>query len=242
MSGVEIALIGAAIGGTFLEYQAIKDEGKVTADLYRAQGEAAAIKGRKDALNFKEEGIQVLEQINKNMAVINAKGGAGNFDPLSTGDTGDILMGYNLREGVNDFTIARDNSTIALQMGRYEQASYNVAAENTEKAANKRALSGVLMKGATAGMTYGPSMFPKAFPTFSGGTTSDIAAKENIEWIKVDPNTGLNIYEFNYKGDPDRYQGVIAQEVEPRFPDAVDKSEDLLKVFYDKLNIEFKKV
>ena len=240
MSGVEIALIGAAIGGTFLEYQAVKDEGKVTADLYRAQGEAAAVKGRKDALNFKEEGIQVLKQINMNMAVINAKGGAGNFDPLSTGDTGDILMGYNLREGVNDFTIARDNSTIALQMGRYEQASYNVAAENTEKAANKRAMAGVFTKVASAGMTYGPSAFPSAFPTFS--KTSDIAAKENIEFVKIDPETGLNIYEFNYKGDPDRYQGVIAQEVERRFPDAVDKSEDLMKVFYDKLNIEFKKV
>tara|TARA_B100000683_G_scaffold273325_1_gene318676 strand:- start:291 stop:1013 length:723 start_codon:yes stop_codon:yes gene_type:complete len=240
MSGVEIALIGAAIGGTFLEYQAIKDEGKVTADLYRAQGEAAAIKGRKDALNFKEEGNQVLAQINQNMAIINAKGGAGNFDPLSTGDTGDILMGYNLREGVNDFTIARDNSTIALQMGKYEQASYNVAAENTEKAANKRAMAGVFTKVASAGMTYGPSAFPSAFPTFS--KTSDIAAKENIEFVKIDPETGLNIYEFNYKGDPDRYQGVIAQEVERRFPDAVDKSEDLMKVFYDKLNIEFKKV
>ena len=237
MSGVEIALIGAAIGGTFLECQAVKDEGKVTADLYRAQGEAAAVKGRKDALNFKEEGIQVLKQINMNMAVINAKGGAGNFDPLSTGDTGDILMGYNLREGVNDFTIARDNSTIALQMGRYEQASYNVAAENTEKAANKKAAAGVLTKVASADLTYGPKAFPKAFPTLS-----DIAMKENIEFVKVDPETGLNIYEFNYKGDPDRYQGVIAQEVDRRFPDAVDKSEDLMKVFYDKLNIEFKKV
>jgi len=240
MSGVEIALIGAAIGGTFLEYQAIKDEGKAQADLLRAQGQAAVVQGRKDALNFKEEGIQVLKQINMNMALINAKGGAGNFDPLSTGDTGDILMGYNLREGVNDFTIARDNSTIAEQMGRYEQASYNVAAENTIKAANKRATAGVLTKVATAGMTYGPSAFPKAFPTFS--KTSDIAAKENIEFVKIDPETGLNIYEFNYKGDPDRYQGVIAQEVERRFPDAVDKSEDLMKVFYDKLNIEFKKV
>lgn len=240
MSGVEIALIGAAIGGTFLEYQAIKDEGKAQANLLRAQGEAAVVKGRQDALNFKEEGIQVLKQINMNMALINAKGGAGNFDPLSTGDTGDILMGYNLREGVNDFTIARDNSTIALQMGKYEQASMNVAAENTEKAANKRATAGVLTKVATAGMTYGPSAFPSAFPTFS--KTSDIAAKENIEFVKIDPETGLNIYEFNYKGDPDRYQGVIAQEVEPRFPDAVDKSEDLMKVFYDKLNIEFKKV
>lgn len=237
MSGVEIALIGAAIGGTFLEYQATKDAGKVEADLYRAQGEAAAVKGRKDALNFKEEGIQVLKQINMNMAVINAKGGAGNFDPLSTGDTGDILMGYNLREGVNDFTIARDNSTIALQMGKYEQASYNVAAENTEKAANKKAAAGVLTKVATAGLTYGPSISSSAFPTFS-----DIAMKENIEFVKVDPETGLNIYEFNYKGDPDRYQGVIAQEVDRRFPDAVDKSEDLMKVFYDKLNIEFKKV
>ena len=240
MSGVEIALIGAAIGGTILEYQAVKDEGKAQADLLRAQGQAAVVQGRKDALNFKEEGIQVLKQINMNMALINAKGGAGNFDPLSTGDTGDILMGYNLREGVNDFTIARDNSTIAEQMGRYEQASYNVAAENTIKAANKRATAGVLTKVATAGMTYGPSAFPKAFPTFS--KTSDIAAKENIEFVKIDPETGLNIYEFNYKGDPDRYQGVIAQEVERRFPDAVDKSEDLMKVFYDKLNIEFKKV
>jgi len=240
MSGVEIALIGAAIGGTFLEYQATKDAGKVEADLYRAQGQAAVVKGRKDALNFKEEGIQVLKQINMNMAVINAKGGAGNFDPLSTGDTGDILMGYNLREGVNDFTIARDNSTIALQMGKYEQASYNVAAENTEKAANKKAAAGVLTKVAGAGMTYGPKAFPNAFPTMS--KTSDIAAKENIEFIKIDPETGLNIYEFNYKGDPDRYQGVIAQEVDRRFPDAVDKSEDLMKVFYDKLNIEFKKV
>ena len=240
MSGVEIALIGAAIGGTFLEYQAIKDEGKAQADLLRAQGQAAVVQGRKDALNFKEEGIQVLKQINMNMALINAKGGAGNFDPLSTGDTGDILMGYNLREGVNDFTIARDNSTIAEQMGRYEQASYNVAAENTIKAANKRATAGVLTKVATAGMTYGPSAFPSAFPTFS--KTSDIAAKENVKFVKIDPETGLNIYEFNYKGDPDRYQGVIAQEVERRFPDAVDKSSDLLKVFYDKLNIEFKKV
>ena len=138
-------------------------------------------------------------------------------------------MGYNLREGVNDFTIARDNPTIALQMGKYEQASMNVAAENTEKAANKRATAGVLTKVATAGMTYGPSAFPSAFPTFS--KTSDIAAKENIEFVKIDPETGLNIYEFNYKGDPDRYQGVIAQEVEPRFSDAVDKSEDLMKVF-----------
>ena len=74
MSGVEIALIGAAIGGTFLEYQAIKDEGKAQANLLRAQGEAVA-KGRQDALNFKEEGIQVLKQINMNMALINAKGG-----------------------------------------------------------------------------------------------------------------------------------------------------------------------
>ena len=153
MSGVEIALIGAAIGGTFLEYQAIKDEGKVTADLYRAQGEAAAVKGRTDALNFKEEGIQVLEQINKNMAVINAKGGAGNFDPLSTGDTGDILMGYNLRAGVNDFTIARDNATISLKMGEFGAKSKEVAGRNAELIAKQTATAGFVTNVATTGMS-----------------------------------------------------------------------------------------
>lgn len=51
---------------------------------------------------------------------------------------------------------------------------------------------------------------------------SDRRLKENIERVGVDDNTGLNLYEFNYKSDPDhRYRGVMADEVELIVPDAV---------------------
>jgi hypothetical protein len=51
---------------------------------------------------------------------------------------------------------------------------------------------------------------------------SDIRLKDNIEKVGVDPNTGLNLYHFNYKDDPDtRWLGVMADEVEKDYPDAV---------------------
>lgn len=58
--------------------------------------------------------------------------------------------------------------------------------------------------------------------TVAGFAASDRRLKENIVQIGVDHETGLPIYEFSYKDVPDRrYRGVMADEVESRFPDAV---------------------
>jgi hypothetical protein len=62
----------------------------------------------------------------------------------------------------------------------------------------------------------------------SNGTTSDIRAKENIIKIDVRPD-GLSIYEFDYKPEfkntptagHGRYRGLMAQEVEKVYPNAV---------------------
>ena len=62
----------------------------------------------------------------------------------------------------------------------------------------------------------------------SNGTTSDIRAKENIIKIDVRPD-GLSIYEFDYKPEfkntptagYGRYRGLMAQEVERVYPNAV---------------------
>jgi hypothetical protein len=62
----------------------------------------------------------------------------------------------------------------------------------------------------------------------SNGTTSDIRAKENIIKIDVRPD-GLSIYEFDYKPEfkntptagHGRYRGLMAQEVERVYPNAV---------------------
>jgi hypothetical protein len=74
--------------------------------------------------------------------------------------------------------------------------------------------------------------------------TSDERLKENIEEVAVDQRTALTIYEFNYIGDTSkRFRGVMAQEVEMSYPDAVTQTKLGFKaVNYELLGIEFKEV
>jgi len=75
---------------------------------------------------------------------------------------------------------------------------------------------------------------------------SDIRLKDNIKQVGKDKNTGLNLYEFNYKWDARKFIGVMAQEVKQKFPAAVS---DLggyfagyLGVDYGMLGLEMKEV
>ena len=76
---------------------------------------------------------------------------------------------------------------------------------------------------------------------------SDRRTKENIVEVGVDQRTALPLYEFNYKdefGDPSvTYLGVMADDVELSYPDAVYTTESGFKaVRYDLLGIEFKEL
>jgi len=73
---------------------------------------------------------------------------------------------------------------------------------------------------------------------------SDRRMKENIKEVGVDQRTALTLYEFNYKGDTARrFRGVMADEVELVYPDAVEDTDLGFKaVRYDLLGIEFKEV
>jgi hypothetical protein len=82
-----------------------------------------------------------------------------------------------------------------------------------------------------------------AYATHGG---SDRRIKENIVEVGVDQRTALTLYEFNYKkefGDPNvRYRGVMAQEVELSYPDAVGEYNGFKTVHYAMLGIEMKEV
>jgi hypothetical protein len=70
---------------------------------------------------------------------------------------------------------------------------------------------------------------------------SDISLKENIQFIGKSPK-GINIYNFNYKGDSILYQGVIANElIGTEFESAVIMG-DTLKVNYSLIDVLFKKI
>jgi hypothetical protein len=72
---------------------------------------------------------------------------------------------------------------------------------------------------------------------------SDIRLKENIVLVGKS-ETGINIYQFNYKNEEGLYEGVIAQElIGTDFEDAlVIKENGMYSVDYNKTDVEFKKI
>jgi hypothetical protein len=75
------------------------------------------------------------------------------------------------------------------------------------------------------------------------GFPSDRRLKENVERIGFDERTKLPLYEFSYKNDERRFVGVMADEVERVFPQAViDTDLGFKAVNYDMLGIEFREV
>lgn len=69
---------------------------------------------------------------------------------------------------------------------------------------------------------------------------SDIRMKENIKYAGTE--NGHNIYEFNYIGQPERYTGVMAQEVMKTRPDAVIHTPEGLKVNYDAIGVQMRRI
>ena len=73
----------------------------------------------------------------------------------------------------------------------------------------------------------------------AGFAFSDIRLKEDVEYVGEE--NGFNIYEFNYKGDPQRYVGVIADEVEGIMPDSVHDIHGYKAVDYAKIGVKFRR-
>ena len=70
-----------------------------------------------------------------------------------------------------------------------------------------------------------------------GPMASDVRLKENITKVGNSPS-GINIYEWNYKGNTQRYRGVMAQEILERHPEAVALQPDgYLSVYYGKIDV-----
>lgn len=68
----------------------------------------------------------------------------------------------------------------------------------------------------------------------AGSLFSDIRLKKNIKKISTRPD-GLNVYEFDYIWGGGRQVGLMAQEVQGVYPDAVSESGGYLMVNYSKV-------
>jgi len=73
--------------------------------------------------------------------------------------------------------------------------------------------------------------------TIGSAIISDIRFKENIKKVGTS-SSGTNVYRWNYIGSPQRYQGVIAQEV----PWACVDKDGIKYVDYSKVDVDFQEV
>ena len=77
-----------------------------------------------------------------------------------------------------------------------------------------------------------------------GGGYSDKRLKHNIEPIGIS-GTGLKTYKFNYKHSPEKYEGVIAQDLlekDLHHPAVSTDKNGYYMVDYNKIDVEFKHV
>jgi len=137
-------------------------------------------------------------------------------------NTGGALIGQGLNMNLNTLgNVMNQKTKIAMQ-------------ESENRGSLLGDIGGAV--GAAAG-AYNTGMFNDGKRGWS-----DIRLKENIEKVGVDASTGLSMYQFNYNWDDKTYQGVMAQEVQSKFPAAVGEAKGYLWVDYAMLGLEMKEV
>lgn len=122
--------MSAAAAPLFLASSAISAFGQIQAgraqqEQYRQQAELEKLRGRSEAIAYKQKGAQILGNLNETLAAIVARAAAGNVDPTS--GSARTIMTASLGDGITEANIAADNATSAIaqsgmQAGIYEQA------------------------------------------------------------------------------------------------------------------------
>ena len=92
---------------------------------YQMQAEQAELRGRSEAIAYKQQGSDALRNLNETLAAIISRAAAGGVDPTS-GDSA-TLQQYALSEVSIEKQIAEDNAIMALgqastQAGIYQSA------------------------------------------------------------------------------------------------------------------------
>ena len=173
MSGPTLAVmaIASAVVSSYAAIQGAKAQKK----MYERQADITERQSRLDALAYKQQGVNSIKKMNRVMAANAARAAAGNLDPYASYDSADVISTYNLRQGVNDFTIARDNATIAKKMGKYQADNYRYAGAVAVSNAKTMAVANIGMSFVSAGMVYGTPGISNMFAANAAvNTTSNV--------------------------------------------------------------------
>lgn len=99
----------------------------------KAQAQQAAYeqqRARQEYLQYRQEGVAVLDEMLQNAATMNAYAGAGGIDAAS--GSADTIANFNLAQGVTDLVTAREAGEMSLMGGRMRAEQLMAQAKATK--------------------------------------------------------------------------------------------------------------
>ena len=119
-SGFQMAMAGVSALGKISAGAAQKRQ-------YQAQAEQAELRGRSEAIAYKQKGADALRNLNQTLAAIISRSAAGGVDPTS--GSAATLQQFAMGEGVREFNIAADNAVMALGQASAQSSNYRQAGQ-----------------------------------------------------------------------------------------------------------------
>lgn len=138
---MEAAFTVVSIGSKLAQAGAQRDVGAAQQASYERQAEQAELRGRSEAIAYKQKGSEALKRLNETLAAIIARAGAGGVDPTSGSAV--TVQQFAMGEGIEEFNIAADNAALALGEGYTQGGIYRSAGSTAKKTADVAALGSV---------------------------------------------------------------------------------------------------
>ena len=124
MSGAGMALTtGISAVGTLAAGAAQKRQ-------YDQQAAQADLRGRSEALAYKQQGVAALRNLNETLAAIVSRAGSGGVDPGSGSAL--TLQRFGLAEGAREKIISEENQTLALGQASMQAGIYRSAGRTAQ--------------------------------------------------------------------------------------------------------------
>ena len=106
--------------------------GQAQREMYDEQAAQARMRGRSEAIAYKQQGADVLRNLNENLAAIIARSAAGGVDPTS--GSAAVMQQYAMAEGIREKNIAADNALLAEGQAATQAHQYRMAGRAAQQA------------------------------------------------------------------------------------------------------------
>ena len=123
--------------------------GRAERDRYRREADLIELRGRSEALAYKDKGNEILSNLNNTLAAIIARSAAGGVDPTS--GSAAVLATAARADGFTEANIAADNAILALNQANEQADIYRKAG----KTAYQSGVIGAIGTISTGAYRYG---------------------------------------------------------------------------------------